>query len=369
VDTRQGPVAATRGTTGQLVSFALDVLPSTRLPSGLYCHHRSFDDGALFGESVRYSLMVLLGLQRAEAAGHSTGVDLDELFGICLGRRASFSPGDLGLALWADARGTRTMASKLVDDIERAVPDDAALAPLAGMEIAWLLIGLCSSAPQLPAAKVTVRRLVAHLRRRRRAASGLYYHVGTSGLRRRLPNFATQIYTLLALARLGQDGLDGLATQEARRLGDHLLRLQLPDGGWPWLFDAEQATVVERYEIYSVHQDAMAPMALLEMTELTGNTGYRNAAVRGLGWSTGHNELRVNLLDTDAGFAHRSIRRRWPWSRLALAANSASALSVRRPVRLGGSAVALNRTCRPYHLGWILEAWAGREAAGEIDDV
>jgi hypothetical protein len=305
--------------------------------------------------------MVLLGLQRAAAAGYQIDVDLDWLFDACLERRDRFTPGDLGLAVWADARGRSAMGPVLLKAIDRAARDDVALDPLAGMEIAWLLIGLSHWAAEFSSAKETLRRLVAHLRRQRRAPSGFFYHVGSSGLRRRLPNFATEIYTLLALARLGREGFDGLATQEARRLGDHLLRLQLHDGGWPWLFDADGATVVERYEIYSVHQDAMAPMALLELAELTGDDRYGGAAVRGLAWSTGKNELGVNLLDTEAGFAHRSIMRRPPWSRLALVANSTASVTLGRPLRLAASSVEVNRTCRPYHLGWILEAWAGRE--------
>ena len=67
--------------------------------------------------------------------------------------------------------------------------------------------------------------------------------------------------------------------------------MQLPDGGWPWLFDAERGTVVERYEVYSVHQDAMAPMGLFELSEATGDPRYRDAAVRGLAWIHGDNEL------------------------------------------------------------------------------
>src|SRR6202030_1743282 len=117
--------------------------------------------------------------------------------------------------------------------------------------------------------------------------SGLAYHEAHSRVRRRLPNFATAIYTLLALAVLGLRGLYRDAARDAGRMADHLLRLQLPDGGWPWLFDADRAEVVERFEIYSVHQDAMAPMALLALTEVTGNPRYAAAAQRGLAWSTG----------------------------------------------------------------------------------
>jgi hypothetical protein len=232
------------------------------------------------------------------------------------------------------------------------------------MEIAWLLLGLAYSVERLPAAVVPLRRILGHLRSERLAPSGLFYHDGQKHLRHRLPNFATEIYAVLALAVVARLGLDERAKSEAVRLADHLIRMQLPDGGWPWLFDADRAMVVEPYEVYSVHQDAMAPMALLELSAVTDDGRYAAAARRGLPWSTGQNELGVNLLDRDATFAHRSIRRRSPWDRVALAANSASVLAIGRPLRTGAANLELNQTCRPYHLGWILEAWAGRETAG-----
>ena len=61
----------------ELIAFALDSLSSLRHASGLYCYDRVWDATELRGESVRYSFMVLLGLQRAQAAGYSVDVDLD----------------------------------------------------------------------------------------------------------------------------------------------------------------------------------------------------------------------------------------------------------------------------------------------------
>jgi hypothetical protein len=57
----------------------------------------------------------------------------------------------------------------------------------------------------------------------------------------------------------------------------------------------------------------------------------------------------------------RSIRRRRPLDRTAIYAKTAAALAgvaVDRPARF----LEVNETCRPYELGWLLEAWAGREA-------
>ncbi len=345
-----------------LVVFALDALPTLRRPSGLFCYDRDFSSTALRGESVRYSLMVLIGLLRARAAGYDVPDDPEELLARCLAQREQFTPGDLGLALWAADRSEADRPASLVAEIDQRTSTPGVLERLVGMEVAWLVIGLAIASRQEPAAQKPLERVLDHLRLRR-ARSGLYLHDASSRYRRQLPNFATQIYTLLALTSVAQLERDVGALEAARELGDQLLRRQLSDGGWPWLFEAERGFVVEPYEIYTVHQDAMAPMALLELGDLTQDPQYRAAAVRGLAWSRGENPLRADLILPEAQFAHRSIRRRKPWDRAALLASSAGAVLARRPVHVPGFALEINATCRPYHLGWILEAWAGREDA------
>src|SRR6185437_13369558 len=101
------------------------------------------------------------------------------------------------------------------------------------------------------------------------------------------PNFATQIYSVLALAVVARHGLDDRALPAAVATANRLLEMQLPDGGWPWLFDAERGIVVERYEIYSVHQNAMAPMALLELWEVCRDGRFLDAVARSVPWIHG----------------------------------------------------------------------------------
>ena len=355
----------TRSGVDELVSFSIKNLPTMRLPSGLYCHDMPFRTRELRGESVRYSLMVLLGLQRAAAAGHAGLPEIDELRERCLSRRESFTPGDIGLALWADTRRDGSASDDLVDQLGRAV-SDGQLGSLVGMEVAWMVIGLAHAAQSHTSAEPLLRRLTAHLQQDRRASSGLYFHDAASRVRRRLPNFATEIYTLLALTTLASKCLLPEARAAAERLAGHLVRLQLPDGGWPWIFDARRAIVVERYEIYTVHQDAMAPMALLDLWELTGDERWARAAVRGLAWSRGSNELGADLIRVDEGFAHRSIRRRSSWERVALVSNAVASRLAGRPLRGGAAEAEVNETSRPYHLGWILEAWADRDIAAVL---
>lgn len=340
----------------ELERFALERLPSMRLADGAFCHHVTAPGLEPTGRSLRYTLICLLGLQRARAAGLEVPVDPDELRALALDEIDSpeMTAGDLGLLLWADARaGGRAMdaiAFRLHKRLGTDPPD------LEGLELSWMVIGAAEARAEGLLDVALGRQL------RRASAPGRLFRHRDEGRRARFPNFATQAYGLLALAaatRAGRPRDPVLAT--ARRVAGRLMELQRSDGGWPWIFDAERGRVVEPYEIYSVHQDAMAPMALLALTEVTGDERFREAAVRGLEWIFGRNDLGCSMLDRETGILYRSIRRRPGWDRALLYANTAGAtLGSRAPV--GARApLELNPTDRPYHLGWILEAWAGRE--------
>ncbi len=311
--------------------------------------------------------MVELGLLRAQAAGYALPFDVDEIDAVAWGEleRGTLTPGDIGLMLWIDARREGGRGEELAGRLERAQAEAGGLPARLGMELGWIVTGLAHHVAG--GGSVIGTRLLAEsldqLLVRNRAQSHLFRHFGARGWRRRFPNFATQIYSVLALAVVGRHGLDERALPAARAAADRLLAMQLPDGGWPWLFDAERGTVVERYEVYSVHQDAMAPMAMFELSDATGDPRYREAAVRGLRWIFGDNELGANMVDRENGLVLRSIRRRRGLDRLWLAAKTgASVAGLPTP----GSTARLtepNPTDRPYHFGWVLEAWCGREDA------
>ena len=336
--------------------FALDRLPAMRLADGAFCHEVVAPGLEPRGRSLRYTLISLLGLQRARAAGLEVTVDPGELYELAVDEidAPEITIGDLGLLLWADHRaGSRwhdKVAFHLHGRIGTSLPD------LEGLELSWVVIGAAEAGADILLDDALQRQIA-----RIEPASGLFRHQD-AGRRARFPNFATQIYGVLALATAARHGREA-ALAPARRAADRLLELQRQDGGWPWIFDARKGRVVEPYEVYSVHQDAMAPMALLALEEVTGDERYTGAAVRGLGWVFGDNELGREMLDRDAGILYRSIRRRRGLARALLYANTVGALAGSAPFAGVRGPLEVNPTDRPYHLGWVLEAWAGREPA------
>ena len=351
--------------TTDLIEFALQSLPAMRLPDGCFCFERRAGVAEPLGRSPRYTLMAELGLLRARAAGYALPFDVDELTAV--DRReleaGTLTPGDIGLMLWIDARRGAGHGAELADRLDAALDAAGGLPAPLGMELGWIVSGLAHHAAA--GGSGTGARLLSasldQLLERNRAGSGLFRHFGAPGRRRRFPNFATQIYSVLALSTVARLGLDDRALPAARTTADLLLGHQLADGGFPWLYDAERGTVVERYEIYSVHQDAMAPMALIELFEACGDTRYLDAVAHGLAWIHGRNELGADMVDRGNGLVLRSIRRRRGPDRLWLGAKTAaSAVGLPTP---GSTArlTELNPTDRPYHFGWVLEAWSGRE--------
>ena len=68
------------------------------------------------------------------------------------------------------------------------------------------------------------------------------------------------------------------------------------------------------------------------------------------------------MFDRDAGVIYRSIRRRQGGPPHPPGGQRRAGLHRRVRPRLAKPAeLEVNRSMRPLHLGWILEAWAGRE--------
>lgn len=346
----EAPAARVR----ELEAFALERLPSMRLADGAFCFEVRAPGLRPEGRSLRYTLICTLGLQRARGAGMDVPVDPSELLRLVIDEMGApeIGVGDLGLLLWADARAGGKWRDKIAFRLHGRV--GAGFPDLEGLELSWVVIGAAEGGADLLLDEALARQLA-----RVDQASGLFRH-RDSGRRARFPNFATQIYGVLALAIAARHGR-GHALTPARRAADRLLGLQREDGGYPWIFDARSGRVVEPYEVYSVHQDAMAPMAMLELSEVSGDERYRDAALRGLDWVFGANELGRPMFDRDAGILYRSIRRRRGLDRGLLYANTALALAGRAGIAQSGGGLEINPTDRPYHLGWVLEAWAGRE--------
>jgi hypothetical protein len=318
------------------------------------------------GRNTRYALISLLGLAKARDI-----LETDDDFTTSLWARVAHddstirhSPGDLGLGLWARAlhgRGHPLFSAERALKVfrERNRRCDS-------VDLAWLLLGADHAllngvddghGEQLAAE--TKRALLSLYN----PESKLFYRHGRggpfAGVSRRVACFANQIYPVMALVvHARRTGCEKSASV-GREAADNLCRLQGPLGQWWWLYDAKGGSVVDGYPVFSVHQDGMAPMALLETTA-AGSRSYVREIERGLAWIFGENELDVNLVHREEGFVLRDIHRAGVGRIRRMIRGTAWCLGFRTDANAAsaGAHFVVNSECRPYHLGWILYAAA-----------
>jgi hypothetical protein len=320
------------------------------------------------GLSPRYTAIALIGLAgederdvRAVLAGGRATTLCSSLIG-ALGDHHNL--GDVALMLWA----CRLLRHP---DWEKGLRRLVELRPLEGpqatVELAWTLSALSVDAG-LPAADLraaVAARLVGAV-----GASGLFPHrVGAPGrgARAHVSCFADLVYPIHALSRYARLTGDRAALGLAVRCAERLVGLQGEQGQWWWHYDVRTGAVLERYPVYAVHQDAMAPLALFALEEATG-MDFSKALARGLAWLRASPELGGgSLIDERAGLIWRKVARREPrkLARTLQALASRGRAGWRVP---GLDALfpprAVDAEDRPYHLGWVLHAWPA-SAAGQ----
>jgi hypothetical protein len=316
------------------------------------------------GLSVRYSAITMIGANAVDAAPSPLDSPerqrvIDELFA----RGQSAELGDAALIAWAGAGNT---PAALWDRI-------AALDPVDGrhptVEVAWALAALTLHGPERThrAARDVAGRLIAACH----PQSNLFPHVlGGSGFRSHVACFADQVYPIHALAKYAQRFGDRRALDAASRCANEICRRQGADGQWWWHYDARTGAVIEPYPVYAIHQDAMAPMALLAL-QAAGGAPLMEHVDRGLHWLLASPELRgKSLIDTSRDMVWRKVARREPGKASRYLQAAASRVSSR--LRVPGLGLifpprVIDYEDRPYHWGWFLYAWGSDHREPAID--
>ena len=332
----------------------------------LFCHRLKQTEvtNVKEGVSQRYTVMTLLGLLRAEGAGYRSPIDISATVD-ALYRNTEWvdNIGDLGLLLWLSSVSPRRLDSFYATfDLANALRNYADSRKRLTMELAWFLTGLTHASRaerKRPPYLESLARQTYALLQSNQGKDGLFGHMGkwkslAGALRGHVGSFADQVYPILAMAHFGQVFGMKEALQNSLQCANAICRLQGPLGQWWWHYDSTTGRVVERYPVYSVHQYAMAPMALFAAEDAC-NADFCEPIYKGLEWIGGANELQQSLEDKSASLVWRCIRPAKSTSNLA----RLSALVGQE--RTGGTLRILHE-CRPYELGWLLYALAGRES-------
>jgi hypothetical protein len=329
---------------------------------------RCGEDLLLEGSSLRYTAIALIGLAGEDEAVQASVLAGTGARGACARLASGVGDldnlGDVALVLWAACAAGWPDRQPLADRLLGLRPDEATHPTV---EVAWALAALCADldAPVGPLRGRLARRLIASFEPR----SAMFPHVlgGRRGaFRGHVCCFADLVYPVHALARYAETLGDAEAGHIALQCAVAICARQGADGQWWWHYDRRSGDIVERYPVYAVHQDAMAPMAFFALERMAG-IDLGSPIARGLAWLAQAPELGGgSLIDESADLVWRKVARREPakLSRYAQAAASRLYPALRAPgLDLLFPPSVVDYEDRPYHLGWLLHAWPAARAA------
>ncbi|MCO6049127.1 hypothetical protein NGM99_04910 [Mesorhizobium sp. RP14(2022)] len=362
---RMSPTLARR--VGEFLELAKRGLPQM-YADGAFAHTVRLtparDAVAAEGDSLRYAVNVGLGvslLDETEQKQILKGDTAQDVIVRTTGRAEySNDPGAVALAAWTSAEASEIFAEALFRRLTELFLTDA---PINTVDTAWALMAAVSGHRLGDTAQLLVAardRLLAA-----QSPSGLFPHTlpatANGRMRAHVGSFADQVYPIEALSRLYALNGDKRALQGAEAAAARICALQGPAGQWWWHYDTRDGSVVEGYPVYSVHQHAMGPMALLDLRE-AGGTDHMASVVKGLGWLDHHPEVREPMVSEKHSVIWRKAARREP--RKMVRAVSALTTRFKPGLKLPGLDILfpparIDHECRPYEFGWMLYAWLG----------
>lgn len=319
------------------------------------------------GESFRYTIIALLGLKRYEQHLGPSPIPITETLNEAIRKRGSIGyAGDAGLLLWLTAMADPERLDEVYSGLDISRTWKSYRDASSGMttELSWLLTGLCyamlkgtRSASGLADTAVEVYERI----RANYGWKGVFGHQhGRSiigALRGNIGCFADQVYPIYAFAKFAETYGSREALEICRQCSDTICQLQGSHGQWWWYYNAKTGRTAGRYPVFSVHQEAMAPMALFAAAERTG-VDYEAPVYKGLEWILGKNELGIDMRDLSRKTIWRNFcEKRWKQNR------KLELLSAMLGNPTDESALVdleILYECRPYCFGWLLYAFADK---------
>jgi hypothetical protein len=319
------------------------------------------------GMNVRYTLINLIGLHKAASNDFTISIksriDLKSILRNQITNLSHYeSAGDIGLLLWA-----ASLISP--DDINTILPkinfgnilniyNDAKTKNT--MELSWLLIGILMASTFNKTFKSSISNLPSKLYqvlRNNYRGNGVFKHISNESLNGKLKNnagnFADQVYSIYAFVLFSKIMKYEEALLIAEATAQKICELQGNNGEWMWQYSSKNGDVISQYPIYSIHQDALAPIALYSIQAATGKS-YEKYIFKGFDW------LFKNPLSTDMVCnKHNAV---WdgmgPDKTYRKVKSILSNLGIIKNIEYKNLKVF--KECSSFHLGWLLYAFAGR---------
>jgi hypothetical protein len=315
------------------------------------------------GASRRRTIIALLGLQRLAESGGDAPVDVASIRDAVLDDTSWVrTVGDVGLLTWLAAECEPERLGILLNELDfrRRLDTYSDGREASTRELAWFLAGIAharlADGERLPDL-IDVAVDAYHLLQDNQSEGGIFGHATFPGflpqtLCNRFGTFADQIYAIYALTTFAQAFQIEEPLASALSCGNAIRALQGEMGQWWFRYDKRACCVVNRYPVFSLHQDGIAPVGLLALGEATGQS-FHASIYKGLSWTAGANELGCDLRNLDRGLIWDAIGRRNQianyWE-AALSLFNRSRASQTKGLRVRYEA-------RPDHFGWLLYAF------------
>ena len=347
----------------KLVEISLDALEQLYIPGKkLFGAKRVVIDGKVInkGESIRYTLIALLGLYKAKEHGLEVKIDLnDVLFNLFEKIDKINSAGDIGLLLWICSL---VNAEKVVDilakinfaNILSTFPDSRKRKTT---ELSWLLIGLLSASifnKNFASVIENLPQKVYQELRNNYGGNGIFGHEAFKTFklfpRNRIGTFSDQIYAIYAFTMYSKVFQNEEASIISLYTAETLCKAQGKNGEWWWHYDSSTGKVIGEYPVYSVHQDSLVPFTF-KFLKLATNRNFDNYTNKGLIWLTNKNKLNANIIDENNLIINRAIT----IPKINRYMKTVGAI-LKLDASQNGNNLDLLEETRTFHYGWILFA-------------
>jgi hypothetical protein len=361
-----------QGTTRRLIDLAArGLVPMFDERAGLFCYKLNGEGEGLVREglSPRYTAMCLMGLKRLEQSGVKSPIETQPVLeGLLSKTEWADNIGDMGVLVWLCSQ----LAPERLNELDTRIGVRHALYRLADvskgqtMELAWFLTGLSYWGLARPEMLGELRELAFDVFGRlknNQGKHGIFGHASRKGslagrTRGWIGSFADQVYPIYGMALFSRVFGNREAEARALQCGRAICEAQGKNGQWWWHYDSSTGHVIDGYPVFSVHQHAMAPMTLFMLGDVVGHD-FSPWIYRGLEWINGNNELGFDMENGTARLVWRCIYR--ASARFTRYLNAAFD-HARAEVTESGNSLKVLFECRPYELGWLLYAFAGRAA-------
>jgi hypothetical protein len=314
------------------------------------------------GNSLKRTVIALLGLNRLAESKAATPFDVCSMHNAVLGDTSWVgSLGELGLLAWFTAECEPDRLRNLFRQFDF---DKALLTYREGREactsgLAWFLAGISharlagsSAVPDLTDVAVDAY----HLLLENQSEGGIFGQVAfprwLQRACRRFGRFSDQIFAIYALSVFSRAFQIEEPLAPALNCGNSICSLQGDNGEWWFLYDKQACRVVNRYPVFSWHQDGTAPVGLLALGEATGQNFYE-PIYKGLTWGIASHQLGDHLESQQQGLIWDSIRPRRKAANYWEAALSLANIARRQKEEH----LSIRYEARPDHFGWLLYAF------------